>query len=263
MGFLKDRTILVLIGLLLLLILVAVGLYVFSGKSVNPIMSNQLQMGLVSMPNADAVRIALNDSEVQGYLANHTYSSDNSVYNTFTIENASDFANMYSISGYINGPPDEYQRVAIRITGTRSYFDAVDLLLTVDMTEKKVVGISPRHWIAYPPNGYAVIPPGAYWYHQFSGYGLGPIDILPNNSTIYTAVFTEDNFYRFMNGTSYIARVFDTNTSQWVNTTAPFTGTLSNGSLPRNAWLSPTITNNYFVVKNAEKDTDITISGLY
>lgn len=262
MGFLKDRTILALIGISLAIILIAIGLYVFSGKSVNPIMSNQLQMGLVNMPNADAVRIALNDSEVQGYLANHTYSSDNSVYNTFTIENPSDFANMYSISGYVNGPPDKYQRVAIRITGTRSYFDAVDLLLTVDMTEKKVVGIVPRHMIAWVPESHAVVPPGAYWYQQLSGYGLGSIDVLPNNSSVYIAVLTEDNFYRFMNGTSYIASVFDKNTSQWVNTTAPFTGTSSNGSLPQNAGHSPTITNNYLVVKNGEKDTDITISGV-
>jgi hypothetical protein len=263
MGFLKDRTILVLIGILLVLILIAVGLYVFSEKAVNPIMSDQLQNDLVSMPNSDAVRIALNDPEVQGYLANHTYSSDNSVYNTFTIENASGFANMYNISGYVNSPPDEYRRIAIRITGTRSYFDALDLLLTVDMTEKKVVGISPRHWIAWPPEGYAVVPRGAYWYHQFSGYGLGQIDVQPNNSIVYIAVFTEDNFYRFMNGTSYIASIFDRNTSQWVNTTAPFTGVSSNGSLPPDAWLSPTITNNYLVVKNGEKDTGITISGVY
>jgi len=136
MDKLKDRMLSVLAIIVFAAIFISVAIHAFTNNIVNnptPIATNnstqdrRIQENVVNMTNANAVQTALNDSKVQSYLVNHTYS----------IESASSFDNYYNQTGYVNGPDDDYQDVAIRVIGTRGYFDEVELLTTVDMTEKR------------------------------------------------------------------------------------------------------------------------------
>jgi hypothetical protein len=242
------------------LIIIFAGLYI-NGLSHNTLKDAALQKDLASMPNADAVRIALNDSGVQAYLANHTYESvgyDDFIYRIENNSNVS-FANDM---GFIDSP-DVYDRVVILVTGNRSYMDTIQLLVTVDMTKKEVSIMQPVHMIAWVPEIHAIIPPGACWYHPMWQMGLDYIQVKPENSSAYVAIFSDDEFKRFRNGVSYNASVYDGGKFLWINTTNPFEGNTSDGKIsPIYPGLGQNVTVQYYlVVKNTDKNRDITVDA--
>ena len=96
---------------------------------------------------------------------------------------------------------------------------------------------------------------------------VGPVDMEPNNATVYAAIFTADNFEKYMNGTAYSALSYDNVTARWVNTNAPFAVDMASQGLPPGIIGVNTTgdfsTTYYIVVKNGESNTSISLDGTF
>jgi len=257
--FMRKLTMVLLSLVLLIIILILTCLFLFNVPHVAR-NDNTLQRDIANMSDADAVRIALNDTSIKEQLMNHTYDNSSFDNNIYRIENLSS-ENYGNTSGYLNSS-DDYRQILILITGTRSYMDTIRLLITVDMTEQKVAVIHPIHMIASAPEIHAIIPPRAYWYHP-TNMGIESVSIEPENASAYVVAFSADEFARFKNGTPYNATVYDSGRPGWIWTTDAFSGNLSGVKIPYfyGAVVWANQSPYYLVVKNTGTNTDITVDA--
>jgi len=265
MGLLNGRNLIALAGIIVIIILIAVGLHLQIAQPRIDSHNYNASDGLTSAQKLKAIDIALEDPDVKGYLDQHVSDPKNiEGVKLADINGGSDFMNASGL----------FAEVSIKYPSFNVGNERV--MAIVDLNKSKVMDVE---WYSYhgglPMYANAIVPPGACWYHVISMAGRSLVfsinNFIPTDARIYTTIVDGNNLSKWINGSPYSAAILmdpKTGNMTSVNGTGPITQYWgSNVSIRSEPPADETayenfIRNNtyYLVLYNSDKNQDASIS---
>jgi hypothetical protein len=158
--------------------------------------------GLTSNQKEMAINKALNNESIKELIKKYK----NNVYiNNVTLSDLSER------SGFIG--TDVYAVVPIQF-GEKGLPNMENILVYVDLSSNKIIGIEYFSFRPFPMSADIIIPPKSYWYHQLYGvYNYEPMNAtvmyfslnITDNGKVYPIILSKDNFEKLRNGSDYNA----------------------------------------------------------
>lgn len=295
-----DRWMTALSSLLILIIVIILGLYIFHANInffnlyTNSLPSNIDGLNLTvqsdnyhdsdnltTKEKMDAITLALNNSTIKDDIK--AYSSTAQFISIGNVTNIDSIKADYIHSGFLNVSA-KIAYVPIGFTGTRlPYYD--NYIVLVDVLNNRILGLIKYSGKA-GPDAYITILPDSMWYYQMGGvYKFEPgnytrltplvrLNVDDVNET-YPMILSADNFEKFKNSSTYNALEyvdFTTNKSRIANGSHPidligiYNGTAIWGANVSISHVLPIDEkyfeprNYYLVIWNKNKDKEINIS---